>query len=92
MYSSRKYKRAKYCLDIISLILVALVLACAIFIVININKHIKFLPFVFLFGALLNIFSGIRDILSEKKAIGITLCVLSLIFIVAFVIATITFW
>ncbi len=92
MYGSRKYRKTKYVLDVISLICIVFIVVAAIFFALNVKKNVVAMPYIFLGCTLLNIISGIRDILSDRKLLGIVLCVLAAFMMVVFVISAFTFW
>lgn len=88
MFSSGKkiFKFIRCTIDIVNVILGIGVVALAVMTFLNTASNLWLFPVIFLMGATMNLLTGIKHLLTEKRGSGIAMLVIAaVIYVIAFV-------
>jgi len=83
MFATEKklHKAARIVIDILNLVLGLAAVVMAVFTFLNVGQYKWMFPFIFAAGGLLNLLSGIKQLITDNKARGIVLIVVGLLVI-----------
>ena len=79
-YGSGKFTRAlRFIIDILNVILGIGVIVLAVLAFINTSKNAWMFPIIFLGGAVMNLFTGIKNFMTDRKIGGIVCTVVAIV-------------
>lgn len=90
--SKRSYRGLKNGIDMANIVIAGLIFVLAVLSIFKVYREMVFFPAIFYLGAIMNIITGVKAILSARKLAGILSIVLGVIIIACAVYATFVFW
>lgn len=88
----KTYRGARAGIEKANIVIVAVIAVCAVLSVFKVYKEMFFFPVIFYLGGILNILSGIKLILENRKALGIIECIVGVAIFAFAVYTTFVLW